>query len=448
MHLISKRSIGSLRLTITAIVVTLQEYNGHTGPVLTMEILQIVKALGFFLVLYLTVFYLDIYSNVERHISSMASVSSRPATSDTRTHWPPSVTNLRSGWQQCEVPVDNNTSGHRTSLPVCSASTYLSEMSRVGYFPGRGRWVASTTSYTFLYQPSFCRGLDSYWNPQDTLPESVVAQCLLQRHTKHVLLMGDSHIALYVRSLLSILKSHGYNCKLMKKERSGKGEVDARYYRIPGNDFTDFLSAGIRRCTTCSGRMYRCTSPSHRVTVEQLPLNFIIDSVLSVRKPNDEQFPAGSSQELMLRHYIRYNPPNVVIIAPPFQHEVHLERNTHVKVHEDLVYLMSLLEMYLPNSTFVWIPAGSIFHKERFHKYKDLEPTEHIHMMNRALFDVLNHRLRKQNPKHFCLFDIASLTCSLAQYVDQIGVHYQQFMYDNIMTFVLQIVCQNNESVE
>ena len=156
--------------------------------------------------------------------------------------------------------------------------------------------------------------------------------------------------------------------------------------------------------------------------------------------------PMVTTQEFILRYYYRDQHPDLLIWAPPFAHAVHLARNGYKKVSLDVQYLVSLVNLYMPNeSDIMWIPVPRIRFKPQptspFNSYKGLSVLSHLQLMNEALFRAIKDDLLTGSGRITAFYDPISLTCDLTrpEYSDR--VHYKPFYYRTMIQHMLQMKC-------
>ena len=331
-------------------------------------------------------------------------------------------------------------------LPLCSSGLYDEQLRLTGYFPGKGTWKL-TQDHRGDYQPDFCRFSDLY--RFTTFKESSVLQeCLMGQKVKYIVTMGDSHGYRYFNATIDLLRRHKFECIQVRTETSKKGSVSKEYYAKILKVSEESLKVSPRSCATCYSRQYTCTSQDKQlqVTVEHLAWNFVLDTTLLFSDSQVIKTPSSSTQELLLRYYFKERRPDLLILQPPFQHEVHSGRNTRDSVWVDLRHFTDMLRVYvLPNRTSVfWIPMGrhACTSKDKFPPhYSGLDSNEHINEMNKALFLVTEELKTTHGRQILSHFDLISLSCEFKDIMTDSGIHYPSFWYETVTYQLFQMWC-------
>ena len=244
-----------------------------------------------------------------------------------------------------------------------------------------------------------------------------------------------------------VLKQHSIDCKVVKKERMDKNNIfniDASYFNSKHLDSSK-ISTDDRYCMSCKSELFQCRFDNYTFKLEQMALNYIIDQSMIVKKPFSQEYPAGTTQELLLRHYFRGQMPDLLFIGVPFNHEIRFGRTLFDKGYLDLQYFSSLLDFYLPKSTkIVWVPNARLFPtKERlkfFPIQRGLTQIEQVNMLNVALFHVIKDKFMERDSNTFAYYDAIELTCQLEKFTDKAGVHYLPFYYETMIRILWQLL--------
>jgi hypothetical protein len=255
-------------------------------------------------------------------------------------------------------------------------------------------------------------------------------KCLEKREWRRILTLGDSIGKRHHLGLVSALTDQGYNCSLLK-EAAKTPTPDVNYFAsdIP-------LNVSLRGCYTCPARLVECRQGSSVLLVEHLALGRLTDT--SIQSPN----LFNTSLDFYFKHHLADSPPDVIIIGPPFIHEVNEpsgKRDPIAVVIQRLRNLISqLASLVTPSADVIWIPQATTWQGDG--------RNQDVAELNSALFDILASRFLDPNDTWWGFYDEQSLTCGLRE-ICYDSVHLTHEYYVIMMQHLFALFCNVNLSV-
>ena len=132
------------------------------------------------------------------------------------------------------------------------------------------------------WQPTFCRL--SFSQSDSTISKDELTECILERHIRNVILLGDSNGARYHKGLITHLQhTTDAVCVEHKKEKPEIKYPNLAYFSNDSSIPAEETVLQERECTTCKSVLSVCTFPNIPlvINVEYIAMEFTIDKEIS-----------------------------------------------------------------------------------------------------------------------------------------------------------------------
>lgn len=314
----------------------------------------------------------------------------------------------------------------------CQWANFMNFMSNRSYFPGRGHWEMSAPgrAFSLMFFPDLC-------NMDDFVPSNL-QRCVQKKKWKKIVTIGDSIGKRYYLTLSALFESISLNCTLKRLEANENSFMPDMRYFIHGRSIPkDIFITKSRSCHSCGGRYTNCSlSKGQSLVIEHLALTHLNDTTMRTEKKFEGRETAipivRNTMELYLKWYLQEDPPDVIIIEPPFAHTVADDLSVSV---DNLQRLINTTEALLPKTvTVIWMTQTKIW------KFEEMHGDQKNVKLNHALFQLLKSRFIDPTDKWHGFYDLHSVSCPLKFLTDD-GVHLDRIYYKTMMKHLLELLC-------
>ncbi|KAK2158942.1 hypothetical protein LSH36_161g03015 [Paralvinella palmiformis] len=336
------------------------------------------------------------------------------------------------------------------SSEPCTFALLRDAYKRQGYFPRGGKWLMREDVPYF--QPQICK----FRYPR--VSNSFMTKCISKANVSYVLTMGDSTGGMYSDALRRTLTIKSK--RFISEEQKEDGFLPDKDYftREMPDEVAQYVTTKFRFCKGCASKLHRAKfyieNSLNFLNIEHIAQTMILDDSLQLTFPSYkgaakvmDKVWAITTQELILRYYLKDKHPDVFLIFLPF---VHAKGNIRLsRLPMEIKYFKGLVEEYLPNTTkLFYITSYGEFEKERKssewykHLFEGMLARDKIDKMNRILYDVLEDDLLKRDGRYFGFFDLIDISEDRGNWSTD-SVHMEVVWYESIMSMFWETYCNS-----
>ncbi|KAK2163301.1 hypothetical protein LSH36_82g06002 [Paralvinella palmiformis] len=355
-----------------------------------------------------------------------------------------------SAWKNVQGALSIQKTVENVSYEQCTFALLREAYKSQGYFPGGGEWLAREDVPYF--QPAICK------LRYPRVSNSFMTKCLSKANVSYILTMGDSTAGMYSHALRRTLTLNSKRLIIEKPKEDGFLPDKDYYTREMPDEVVQYVTAKFRFCKGCASKLHQAKfyieNSLNFLNIEHIAQTMILDDSLQLTFPSYigatkvmDKVWAITTQELILRYYLKDKHPDVFLIFLPF---VHAKGNTRLsRLPMEIEYLKGLVEEYLPNTTkLFYITSYGEFEERRKssewyeHSFEGMLARDKIDKMNRILYDVLEGDLLKRDGRYFGFFDLIDISEDRGNWSTD-SVHMKVVWYESIMSMFWETYCNS-----
>ncbi|KAK2158938.1 hypothetical protein LSH36_161g03009 [Paralvinella palmiformis] len=353
-------------------------------------------------------------------------------------------------WENVRGALPIRMTFENVSSEPCTFALLRKAYKRLGYFPGGGEWLGSEGVPYF--QPTICK----FRHPR--VSNSLMSECLSEAKISYVLTMGDSTAGRYSDALINTLTLNSEQLIIEEIKEDGFLPDKNYFTREMPDEVAQYVTSKFRFCCGCASKLHRAEfysdNNSYFLNIEHIAQTMILDDSLQLTFPSYkgaakvmDKVWAITTQELILRYYLKDKHPDVFLIFLPF---VHAKENIRLsRLPMEIEYFKGLVEEYLPNTTkLFYITSYGEFEEQRKssewykHLFEGMLARDKIDKMNRILYDVLEDDLLKRDGRYFGFFDLIDISEDRGNWSTD-SVHMEVVWYESIMSMFWETYCNS-----
>ncbi|KAK2155898.1 hypothetical protein LSH36_228g06019 [Paralvinella palmiformis] len=355
-----------------------------------------------------------------------------------------------SGLENVQVAFRIQKTFKNVSSEPCTFALLREAYKRQGYFPRGGEWLLRDG--VAYFQPTIC----TFRHPR--VSNSFMTKCLSKANLSYALTMGDSTAGRYANALRATLTLTTKRLIIEQPKVNGFLPDKDYFTRDMPDEVAEYVTTKFRFCSGCASKLYRTEfyreNRSYLLDIEHLAQTMILDDSLQMTFPTYKRAVgvinkvwAITTQELILRYYLKAKQPDIFLIFLPF---VHAKGNIRLsRLPMEIKYFKGLVEEYLPNTTkLFYITSYGEFEKRRksskWHKhlFDGMLARDKIDKMNRILYDVLADDLLNRDGRYFGFFDLIDMSEDRGNWSKD-SIHMEAVWYQSIMSMFWETYCNS-----
>ena len=323
----------------------------------------------------------------------------------------------------------------------CSKTLFRQYFRACGYFPSGGKWLAVKHNGKNVpqFQPNACH---FQWPSTEAL-----RQALSHNGSSHLLLLGASQMKRYTGGVLTVLRSAGFKCRIMKIAKQKDRIPDTRYFARGNMTLASMLQARGRYCSGCASSLHTCTVSGSKINVEYIGMDDILDSSLRIYDRSARENCVETFQEFIFRIFLKDHYPDFLVVSATPNHLKFKYSRTRFVM--DLHYFIGLMRSYLPQTTrILWIPGiaenenaqRTEKNKRNFNKrVEGMLASERIDLLNHILYANIEKELINASSNIFGFLDLFQASVDrMSWYVDR--GHLKNTWYMTIAAYMLELI--------
>ena len=259
----------------------------------------------------------------------------------------------------------------------------------------------------------------------------------------------------YAEALVKLLSLENKTaCRTIRRERLASFKPDIKYFTNRHQiDLTDFIFHS-RDCSGCKSKMTKCSLNGRKIKVDYVGMEFVLDTEITTYrnfhdkkscKPGQQCFQSNTYQEMIFREYLKHQYPDVIML---FQNSHDRMRKSLAVFDANINYLVNFLENVVPlNTTVVWLSEVEEYLPKKKALWRNVtfeggfNNSEHIHEINKRLFNAIKPIVGKPNSNMHGFFDLQKLSHTVLPYWSKDGVHVNPSWYRIIVSYIMQTLC-------
>ena len=331
--------------------------------------------------------------------------------------------------------------------PLCSSSILKDYIRTHDFFPEHGTWIMKNAQ-PVSWIPELCHFSTS------RLQEKIL-QCIESKELDSFLILGDSNGLRYAKALVKLLSLENKTaCRTIRREGLASFKPDIKYFTNRHQiELTDFLFHS-RDCSGCKSKMTECSLNGRKIKVDYVGMEFVLDTEITTYrnfhdekscKPGQQCFQSNTYQEMIFSEYLKHQYPDVIML---FQNSHDRMRKSLAVFDANINYLVKLLENVVPlNTTVVWLSEVEEYLPKKKALWRNVtfeggfNNSEHIHEINKRLFNAIKPIVGKPNSNMHGFFDLQKLSHTVLPYWSKDGVHVNPSWYRIIVSYIMQTLC-------